>query len=59
MIVVDHSHGIGNPSEIGIFYFDQSALQKELFKDSSVMKALSDFNKMYTDGFIYLEGTAI
>ncbi len=59
IIVVDHAHGIDNPSEVGIFYFDQSTLQKELYKDSSVMKAISDFNKTYTDGFIYLEGTVI
>jgi len=59
IIAVDHAHGIDNPSEIGIFYFDQSALQKELYKDSSVMKAIGDFNKTYTNGFVYLEGTAI
>jgi len=58
IIAADHAHGIDNPSEIGIFYFDQSALQKKLYKDSSVMKAIEDFNKTYTDGFVYLEGTA-
>ncbi|MCF6257012.1 MAG: DUF1330 domain-containing protein [Gammaproteobacteria bacterium] len=59
IIIVDHAHGIDNPSEIGIFYFDQSALQKEMYKDNSVMKAIRSFNKTYTDSFIYLEGTAI
>lgn len=59
IIAVNHAHGIDSPSEIGIFYFDQSVLQKELYKDSSVMKAIGDFNKTYTDGFVYLEGRAI
>lgn len=59
IIAADHAHDIDNPSEIGIFYFDQPSQQKELYKDNSVMKVIGDFNKRYTDGFVYLEGTAI
>jgi len=59
IIVAEHAHGIESPSEIAIFYFDQSELQKELYKDSTVMRAIENFNKTYTDGFVYLGGTAM
>ncbi|NOX91169.1 MAG: hypothetical protein GXP18_01565 [Gammaproteobacteria bacterium] len=59
IIVADHAHGIESPDEIAIFYFDQSELQKELYKDNTVMSAIDNFNKTYTDSFVYLGGTAM
>ncbi len=58
-IKVNDTFGIKKPDEIDILYFDKPSQQNQMYQDKDLMNDINGFNKKYTNGFVYLEGTSI